>query len=107
VESESLWIENERSEAEYAAQVDWKAGWHFVRLLKGHPELKKLDCRSALRRVKRCFDELENGGWSYYDETSQDEGILMLLFVSAGPQSDFFLEKTISTPLSDWRTFIL
>jgi hypothetical protein len=72
-DSESLWFEDQLAEAEYASQVEWKKGWHFIRLLRGHPELRDLDGRSALRKVKLLLGDLERQGWSYYEVTSYEE----------------------------------
>ena len=38
--AEEAWIEEQQYDS--TGNVDWKAGWHFVRLLKCHPELRDL-----------------------------------------------------------------
>jgi hypothetical protein len=64
-DSEILWHEEEVQSAEYASLVEWKRGWHFIRLLRGHPELRDLDRLTALKKLNLIFEEL---GWSNFEE---------------------------------------
>jgi hypothetical protein len=51
--AEGAWIEQQAYEA--TGTVDWKAGWHFVRLLKCHPELRDLKTLEALSKAKTAI----------------------------------------------------
>lgn len=50
--AEVAWMEQQ--EAGYET-VDWKAGWHFVRLLKCHPELRNLTAFDALAKSRAAI----------------------------------------------------
>ena len=51
--AEEAWIEEQQYDS--TGNVDWKAGWHFVRLLKCHPELRDLKTLDALSKVRAAI----------------------------------------------------
>jgi len=52
--AEVEWMEQQASEA--TGSVDWKAGWHFVRLMKCHPDLRELKTLDALRTARAAIE---------------------------------------------------
>lgn len=63
-EAERLWMERQEEEVEYGV-VEWKAGWHFVRLMKRRSELQKLTATQALKKVRIVVAEASKQSSSY------------------------------------------
>jgi hypothetical protein len=52
-QAEVAWMDEQSSDA--TGSVEWKAGWHFVRLLKCHPELRDLKTLEALTKARAAI----------------------------------------------------
>lgn len=63
--AEVEWMD--RQVGETTGSVDWKAGWHFVRLLKCHPELRDLKTLDALRKARAAIVRASKRRPSYRD----------------------------------------
>ncbi len=50
-EAERRWMKREEDQIDYGV-VEWKAGWHFIRLMKRHPVLQTLTATQALKKVR-------------------------------------------------------
>lgn len=51
--AEVAWMDEQLYDS--TGNVDWKAGWHFVRLLKCHPELRDLKTLEALAKARAAI----------------------------------------------------
>jgi len=51
--AELAWMEEQSYDS--TGSVEWKGGWHFVRLLKCHPELRDLKTLDALAKAKAAI----------------------------------------------------
>lgn len=58
IEGEGAWMEAQ----DKAGAVQWKAGFHFIRLCRAHPDLAELQAVRALKKVRRV---LEGGGTAH------------------------------------------